>query len=296
MSAATFGGRRQALLMGAGLCVLQGARASIGAVAANTGPVFTRRLVSLSGAITEVAYALGAASYLVGTDTTSNYPEAALETPKVGYLRQLSAEGVLSLRPDGVLGTTEAGPASVLAQLREAGVAIDLVEADHSWDEVRRKVELVGRATAREAQALALWGQLQDRWSTVMRRVAQASDRPRALFILTHGGAPQVAGLGTAADAVLRFAGAINVMSQFEGYRPLTAEAMASASPQVLVTSSQGLAAQGGLQRFWQRPELDLTPAAQRRALVTMEAVHLLGFGPRLPDAIAELARGLRSA
>ena len=57
------------------------------------------RLVTISGAITEVVYALGAEAQLVGTDTTSLYPLAALKTPKVGYMRQLSAEGLLSLKP-----------------------------------------------------------------------------------------------------------------------------------------------------------------------------------------------------
>ncbi|MBV8617234.1 MAG: ABC transporter substrate-binding protein [Curvibacter sp.] len=286
MSPAVIDRARRGLLAGAGLGAFRWA------AAAPAG----RRLVCLSGAITEVAYALGAGPDLVGTDTTSTYPEAALKTPKVGYLRQLSAEGLLSLRPDRVLGTTEAGPATVLAQLREAGVLVELVQADHSWDEVRRKVELVGRASGREDQARALWTRLQAQWSTVQQEVARAQGQPRALFILSHGGAPQVAGRGTAADAVLRLAGARNVMDQFEGYRPLTAEAMASAAPEVLVTTTQGLEAQGGGPRFWQRPELALTPAARRQALVTLEASHLLGFGPRLPEAIAELARGLRSA
>ena len=72
--------------------------------------------------MTEAVYALGAESMLVATDTTSLYPDAATRTPKVGYLRQLSAEGVLSLRPDAVIGAGEAGPAIVLDQLRAMGL------------------------------------------------------------------------------------------------------------------------------------------------------------------------------
>ena len=76
------------------------------------------RIVSLGGALTEVVYLLGAQGQLVGTDTTSLFPEAALRTAKVGYMRQLSAEGLLSLQPDAVVGTTEAGPPVVLDQVR----------------------------------------------------------------------------------------------------------------------------------------------------------------------------------
>ena len=98
-----------------------------------------------------------------------------------------------------------------------------------------------------------------------------------------------VAGTNTAADALIRFAGGVNVAASFEGYKPLTAEALASAAPQVLINTSQGMEALGGAAAFWQRPELALTPAYRRRALVAMEANHLLGFGPRLPQAVQEL-------
>ena len=250
-----------------------------------------RRLISVGGALTEVVYALGAQSLLVATDTTSLYPEAATRTPKVGYLRQLSAEGLLSLQPDALVGAADAGPAVVLEQVRAAGVRVELVPAQHSFEEVLRKVETVGRVTGREAQAAQLAQRLQQEWAQVSRQVAQATRRPRALFILSHNGSPMVAGTDTAAHALLTLAGADNVVTAFAGYRPLTAEAMAAAAPQVIINSTQGIEALGGVAAFWQRPELALTPAFARKALVTMEASHLLGFGPRLPSAVQALHR-----
>ncbi|MBO9678011.1 MAG: ABC transporter substrate-binding protein [Acidovorax sp.] len=272
---------RRAVLggMAAALLAARGARAQASA----------RRIVSLGGAVTEAVYALGAEGLLVGTDTTSLYPEAAQRTPKVGYLRQLSAEGLLSLQPDAIVGTTEAGPPVVLDQVRSAGVRVELVRAEHSWDEVARKLQAVARVAGREAQAQALQAQLDAEWAEVRQAVARATRRPRALFILSHGGAPMVAGGGTAADALIRFAGGVNAVRGFDGYRPLTAEAMASAAPEVIVNSTQGIEALGGEAAFWQRPELALTPAFRRKALVAMEANHLLGFGPRLPGAVREL-------
>ena len=112
-----------------------------------------RRLVSLSGALTEVVYLLNAQSLLVGTDTTSLFPEAAKKTTKVGYVRQLSAEGLLSLKPDAVVGTSDAGPPVVLDQIRQAGVRVALVKAQHNWAEVQEKVKVVGRETGRVAEA-----------------------------------------------------------------------------------------------------------------------------------------------
>lgn len=252
-------------------------------------PVAARRLVSLSGALTEVVYLLNAQNLLVGTDTTSLFPEAAQKTAKVGYVRQLSAEGLLSLKPDAVVGTSDAGPPVVLDQIRQAGVRVALVKAQHNWAEVQDKVKVVGRETGRMADADKLLAQLEAQWRGVQAQVAKAQRKPRVLFVLAHSGSPQVAGKGVAASALIEYAGCVNAINQFDGYKPLTAEAMASAAPEVIISTTQGIEALGGEAAFWKRPELALTPAFARKALVTLEASHLLGFGPRLPSAVQAL-------
>jgi len=257
----------------------------------NTAP----RLITVGGGVTEVVFALGAQDQLVATDTTSSYPSAALATAKVGYMRQLSAEGVLALRPSVLVASTDAGPPVVLDQLRSAGVKVKLVESDHSWEEVRRKVAAVGRATGRLQQAAALQAELDARWAAVRQRVLEQTSAkpPRVLFVLSHSGAPLVSGEATAAHAMIGFAGARNAMEGFKGYRPMTAEAMATAAPDLILMTSEGLTAVGGAEKFWQRPELALTPAYRRRAqaqtLVHFGALALLGFGPRLPQVVQRL-------
>jgi iron complex transport system substrate-binding protein len=279
--------RRRALQT---LSALAAAGSPLGLMAAPGSP----RLITVGGGITEVVYALGAQDQLVGTDTTSLYPAAAQATPKVGYMRQLSAEGLLSLRPDALIASTDAGPPVVIDQLRSAGVRVELVVSDHSWDEVRRKIAAVGRASGREAAARELQARLEARWQAATARVQTAKGPgPKVLFVLAHSGSPQVSGEKTAADALIRFIGARNALGGFQGYRPMTAEAMAQAAPDVILTTTQGIAAIGGEATFWQRPELALTPAFQRRTaartLVHLDALELLGFGPRLPDVVERL-------
>ena len=259
------------------------------------------RLVTVGGALTECVYALGAEAQLVGTDTTSLYPLAAQSTPKVGYMRTLSAEGLLALKPDAVIATTEAGPPVVLDQLRSAGVKVELIESDHSWAEVQRKLQAVGRGAGREAQARALQTKLDADWARVQQQVAQFKGRkPRVLFILSHSATVQVAGEKTAADAMLRLVGAQNVMTGlnggFSGYRPMTAEAMAAAAPDLILTTTQGIDTQGGLDKFWSRPELALTPAFKTKALVHLDALELLGFGPRLPATVLAVHQRITKA
>ena len=77
----------------------------------------------------------------------------------------------------------------------------------------------------------------------------------------------------------------------------MTAEAMAQAAPDLILTTTQGIEAIGGEAKFWQRPEVALTPAYARRAsartLVHLDALELLGFGPRLPDVVERLHNGV---
>lgn len=287
--------KRRLLLQGAAASLALGQAASLRAQAAPP------RLVSLSGGMTEVVYRLGAEGLLVGTDTTSTYPAAALRTPKVGYMRQLSAEGVLALRPTALLGTNEAGPARVLEQLKSAGLALHLVQADHSFEELRAKVRAVAQAAGRADAGRALEADLQTRWQASLQRVAQAAQQRRnqgradskVLFVMSHGGRPQGAGTDTAAHAMLAFAGVRNVLAGGSGYQALTAEAVAQVAPDIILTTQDSVDASGGVDRFWQHPGLAFTPAARQQRLVVMDAMALLGFGPRLPDTLDELRQRL---
>ena len=283
--------------------LLQGAAASmaLGRVALAHAQDTAPRLISLSGGMTEVVYRLGAERLLVGTDTTSTYPAAAVRTPKVGYMRQLSAEGVLALRPTALLGTDEAGPARVLDQLKSAGLALHLVSADHSFEELRAKVRAVAQASARLEAGRALEADLHARWQASLQRVAQAEqqrkaqNRPerRVLFLMAHSGRPQGAGTDTAAHAMLTFAGVRNVLAGGHGYQALTAEAVAQAAPDIIITTQESVDASGGVERFWQHPGLAFTPAGRQQRLIAMDAMALMGFGPRLPDTLDELRQKL---
>ncbi|TAL24271.1 MAG: ABC transporter substrate-binding protein [Aquabacterium sp.] len=259
------------------------------------GALPTPRIVSITGGFTEIVYALGGESALVGTDITSLWPEAAQRTPKVGYMRTLSAEGLLSLRPTAVLATDEAGPPAVLEQLRGAGVALELVHADHSFAEVQRKIGAAARVLGRVAEGKALDDRLARDWQATQQAVAAASARrrraPRVLFVMSRTGTPQVAGTHTAAHAVIGMAGGVNAMTAYAGYRAMTAESAAAAAPDVVLVMQEMFDAAGSAEQFWAgQPMLQLTAAARERRLVAMDSLYLLGFGPRLPQAVRELA------
>ena len=288
MPAVTLATTRRAWMIGAG--------ASLAVPAA--WATSQQRIVSIGGALTETLYALGAQADLVGADTTSLFPDAARQLPSVGYARALSAEGVLSLRPTLVVASQEAGPPAVLRQIESARVPLALLDADHRFEGVvartQRMAELCGRVETGRALAAELqqrWAQAQDQ---VAKRAAGGKPAPRVLFVLSHSMAQvRVSGGGTAADAMLRYAGSVNVLASVDGYKPLTPEAAIAAAPDVILATEQGLQAAGGIDGLLKAPGLAQTPAGRARRVVALEALLLLGFGPRLPQAVAALADAL---
>ncbi|UFP93422.1 heme/hemin ABC transporter substrate-binding protein [Gloeobacter morelensis] len=255
------------------------------------------RLVALGGSITEIVYALDAGAQLVGVDTSSTYPAAAARLPQVGYQRQVSAEGVLSLKPTLILATEEAGPPAALDQLKAAGVKLVVVpSSEHTPAGVEAKIRAVAKAVGRTERGEALVAGLRKDLAAARGEVAQQRVRPRVLFLYARGANTlMVAGRDNAAAAMLTLAGATNAVDGYEGYKPLTAEAAVAAAPDVVLVPTAGLASVGGIDGLAQLPGLALTPALKNKRVVAMDDLYLLGFGPRLAQAVRDLSRQLRS-
>jgi len=116
----------------------------------------TSRIVSIGGAVTEILYALGKDKQVVGVDTTSFYPARALtERANVGYMRQLSAEGVLGLRPTLILLVDGAGPKETISVLEAAHVPLVVVPDGHSGDGIVEKVRIISKRPAPASAASA---------------------------------------------------------------------------------------------------------------------------------------------
>lgn len=263
-------------------------------------PAAARRVVAVGGALTETIYALGAQAELVGVDTTSLYPPEATRLPSVGYARALSAEGLLSLKPTLVLASGEAGPPVVLQQLQAAGVPLVTLDAEHRAEQVLARTRRVAGLLGREAAGQALVAQLQQAWQAAQARVAalaggaNTATPPRALFVLSHAmNQVRIGGRDTAADAMIRYAGAHNALAGVQGFKPLTPEAAIAAAPDVILVTEQGLSAAGGVDGLLAAPGLAATPAGRARRVVALEALFMLGFGPRLPQAVVQLAEQL---
>ena len=251
-------------------------------------------MVSVGGAITEIVYALGAEDRVIAVDSTSRYPLQAQEHPNVGYMRQLSAEAILALEPGLILAEADAGPPAALDQLRAADVPLVVVPDHPSPDGVLEKVAAVAQALDLESRGLELSADLEEEFEELRDRLAPVDNRPSVLFLLSIGrGAPLVGGRGTSADGIIALAGGRNAVAELDGYKPLSPEAAAVAAPEVVLVTKRTLRLLGGAAALLERPEIAVTPAGRSARLVVMDGLLLLGFGPRTPEAIRQLAAAL---
>ncbi len=253
------------------------------------------RIVSLGGSVTEIVAALGSADRLVAVDDSSLYPTRLLETlPSVGYYRAVSAEGVLALSPDLVIADASAGPPATLSRLAAAGVRVEQVPAITDIDSLIAAIEYIGAVLGKAEPAGRLAAQTRERLQVLQRALSAVDTPPRALFLLSAGGgAPMVAGRETAANRLLTLARADNIAADFRGYKPASAEMLVRLQPDVIITTERTLAAAGGRDAVLALPGLAVSPAARRQALVVMDDLLALGFGPRLPVAVERLASAL---
>ncbi|MDX5358245.1 MAG: ABC transporter substrate-binding protein [Rhodobacterales bacterium] len=254
-----------------------------------------QRIVSIGGSVTEIAAALGAADRLIARDTTSTWPPQITGLPDVGYIRALSAEGVLALGPDMIVSEAGAGPREAVEVLRAAGVPFVEMPGDPSPAGVLAKIDAVAKALELEPAGAALRAKVAAGLAEAEARAAALTlPRKRVLFVLAlQSGRVTAGGEGSSAEGIIHLAGGVNAAEGFRGYKQMTDEAVIAAAPDVILMMDR----EGDLAvlnaDILAHPALGQTPAAKAGAMVRMDGMKLLGFGPRTPAAAAELYAAL---
>lgn len=100
-------------------------------------------------------------------------------------------------------------------------------------------------------------------------------------------------GADTSADAAIRLAGGVNAATGFSGFKTMVDEAVIAAAPDVVVVMDRGGDHAVTPDALFALPAFQSTPAARDRALIPMDGLYLIGFGPRAPMAARDLAAAL---
>jgi len=248
-----------------------------------------KRIVSLSGSLTEIVDALGLGANLVAVDVTSDYPSYVKEIPKVSKNRSITAEGIASFRPDIVLGFEGDVSAAVLAQFKTLNISCVLFKQEFSEAGLTGLVRKVGQSLNVTTKGNQVADQLSKDLKSAIAK-GKSSKATKMMFVYARGaGAMSVSGSGTAVDAVIKLAGAQNVMKGFTGYKTYNTEALVQANPEVILLFDFGMSSLGGKEAILKLPGVNLTTAGKNKRVIAMDASLLNGFSMRLPQAIQQL-------
>ena len=128
-----------------------------------------------------------------------------------------------------------------------------------------------------------------------MRKKITRSKRSPVLFIYTqHPSGPHIAGLETAASSIIALSGGINPIQDHKGYRPIQAQTIIAAQPEYILLTTDGMKSLGGKDSVLRLPGIAKTPAGKNQQIIVMDDLFLLGFGPRIADAILDLSAQLQ--
>ena len=255
--------------------------------------------LDLYGTLSRTVFELGMGDSLAGRDTSTSFPEAEdlpLVTPK-GH--DLNAEAVLALDPTVILADTSLG-VDVLLQMEDAGIPVVWMPSDRNLGNVGEITELAGRALGVEEAGVALAERIEGEVADVRAKVADVApaddnDRLRTVFLYVRGsaGVYYMFGEGSGADALITAAGAYDVAGEigWKGNRPVTAEGLIAAAPELVVMMDNGLDSVGGVDGLLEKmPALAQTAAGRNERIVTMSDSLVLGYGPLTADVINALA------
>lgn len=259
--------------------------------------------IDISGTISATVFALGLGDNVVGRDSATAFrgTENLPIVTKTGHT--LDAEVILQLAPTVVLTDTSIGPKEVRQQLRDAGIPVVMLTAERRLDNTDVLITEIAAALGVPTRGAELIAQVEDELAAARAEIAQVApasdeDRARMLFLYARGAANiyYIFGRDSGADSVIEAVGAIDVASEigWEGMRPMTAEALAAAQPDVLVMMSDGLESVGGIDGLLERvPAVAETPAGENRRVIDIPDTDILSFGPRSPEILRALARAL---
>ena len=255
------------------------------------------RVVSIGGSLTEIVYALGEEGRLIARDSTSTYPEKAQELPDVGYMRALSPEGVLSVNPSLIIALEGSGPQEAIDVLEKASVPMILVPETWDREGILSKIHAVGRALDVEEKADKLAARVDADVLAAEKATADISERKKVLFVLSlQGGRVLASGVNSAADGIIIMSGGVNAVTDYQGYKQLTDEAVIEAAPDMILAMDRGGDHAAAKDQLLAHPAIAATPAGRTGNVVRIDGSVFLGFGPRTAEAVRELSEALYGA
>jgi iron complex transport system substrate-binding protein len=246
-----------------------------------------RRIVSLIPSSTELLFAIGAGSSLVGRTSYCDYPSAAKAVPDLGDGIKPSIEAVLSQRPDLVILYNSGQNAAVAGRLRDLGVPALRVNTD-ALSDVDRVARILGTLTGRQHGADSMAAAFDTALAAATSPAKGA--RPRILLLVWEQ-PPMTVGRGSYLHELVERAGGENLFADVAASSGVVSiEAVAARDPDLIFTTTEGPAS------FATRPEWQVVPAIRERRFLRVSGSQFNQPSPRAPAAIRELTARMETA
>jgi len=249
-------------------------------------------IVSLAPSATELLFAVGAASQVVGRDESSLYPQEAAEISSIGSLYgDLPAESILALEPDLVLAAETISPEAVTA-LQGLGLQVYWQKNPTTYDDLTQNMRDIAELTGHQQEVESIIMDLEARISAVVETVSTAESTPTVFYELdaTDPSNPWTTGSGTFIDTIITMAGGTNAASELQGnYAQMSAETLIAENPDVILLGDAAFGITP--ESVAERSGWDAIKAVQNEAVYPFNPNILSIPGPRLVEGLEEMAK-----
>jgi iron complex transport system substrate-binding protein len=251
-----------------------------------------QRVVSLAPSNTEILYAVGAGSQVVGRDELSDYPAEVKSVSSVGgSMGDFNTEAIVSLEPDLVLAS-ELNPPELASSLEGLGLTVYYLGNPETLEDMYTNLETVARLTGHENEAVDLVESLKSRVTAVDEKVAAVTEKPLVFYELdgTDPAKPWTSGPGTFIDQLIVRAVGVNAGAQLESeWAQISSEQLVAANPDIIILGDAVYGVTPDSVKA--RPGWDVLTAVKNDQIFTFDDNLVSRPGPRLVDAFEQLAK-----
>ena len=248
-------------------------------------------IVVAGGSITEIIYFLNLQNKLVGVDVTSNYPLNAKKLPSIGYIRNLSIEGLLSLKPNLILAEESIGPPIIVKQLNKTSVEFRIIKNNYTIDGINEKFLCISKILDVNINNNMDYKKFLNNVKKLKSFVKNNNKEKKdiLLILMMKGTSPIIAGKNTSGHGFIKMIGQNNSMGKVSGWKPVSSEQILIANPNYIIVTKRALKDFTSIEKFLKLPGISSTKAAKNKNVFIKDGMSLLGYGPRTINVAKEI-------
>tara|TARA_B100000674_G_C37936734_1_gene960640 strand:- start:372 stop:1214 length:843 start_codon:yes stop_codon:yes gene_type:complete len=242
------------------------------------------RIVSIGSSITEIIYFLNSQDQIIAIDITSNFPEDAKKFPSVGYIRNLSTEGLLSTNPSIIISEDDIGPKNIIKQIQDTKTELRIIPEEQTLNGIIQKIQCVGNIIGQQEEAEE---KISSEINPVINKIKEIkkekdlSNIKIMMILSTEGNSTVVAGSNTSGDSFIKMLGATNIFESINGWKAVTAETILLKNPDYIIIPEKDLHKQSNVNTISENVILKETNAGKNNGYIIKDGMAILGYGPR---------------